>query len=33
MTLTSKLLQIKLDSIDNWAAKYQIKINPDKSID
>lgn len=29
---TSNLLQILLDSIDNWATKWRIKINPDNSV-
>jgi len=29
---TSNLLQIHLDLIDNWATKWRIKINPDKSV-
>jgi len=29
---TSNLLKIHLESIDNWATKCRIKINPDKSV-
>lgn len=29
---TSNCLQAHLDSIDNWATKWRIKINPDKSV-
>ncbi|VVC31270.1 Reverse transcriptase domain [Cinara cedri] len=29
---TSNCLQTHLDSIDNWATKWRIKINPDKSV-
>ena len=28
----SRLQQINLDSIDNWATKCRIKINPNKSV-
>lgn len=29
---TTNCLQTHLDSIDNWATKWRIKINPDKSV-